>query len=99
MNGPVKVIYMGLVRNTLGISEEEVELPAGSRVRDLLSLLQERHGAGFQHSLFTRDDQLRPLAGVFIGEQNIQELNGMDTEVGPDSGVYILVLAHSAAGG
>lgn len=95
----VRVVYVGLVRNSLGINEEEVELPPGSCVRDLLSLLVERHGADLRHSLFSTSGELSPLAEVLIGDQSIEELNGLDTTVDVQSKVHILVLAHPMAGG
>ena len=99
MSDRVRVAYMGLLRNTLGCSEEEVELPAGSRVKDVLAVLQERHGADFRDTLFTGSGQLRDLVQVFIGDQSIEELEGVDTEIEPTGGVYLLLLAHHAAGG
>ncbi len=95
----VRVVYMGLVRGSLGIPEEEVEVPAGSRVRDLLSLLVDRHGADFRNSLFRGNGELRPLTRVYIGEVGIEELNGLDTEVDAQSGVYILVASNPTQGG
>ncbi|MDP2661676.1 MAG: MoaD/ThiS family protein [Dehalococcoidia bacterium] len=95
----MKVAYMGLVRNTLGISEEEIELPPGSRVSDLLSLLEQKHGENFRYSIFTNSGQLRPLVKVFIGERTIDDLEGLDTRIESESGVYILLLDHSLGGG
>lgn len=95
----VKVAYMGLLRNTLGITEEEVDLAPESRISDLLSLLEKRHGGAFRYSVFTSGGQLRPLVRVFIGDRSIQDLDGMDTRIDPGGGVYILLLDHSLGGG
>ncbi len=99
MAGWVKVRYMGLVRNTTGIPEEEVALPDGYRVGGLLALLQQRHGDSFRYSLFSPNGQLRPMAKVFIGEQEIGQMEGLDTQLGPGTEVSILVVVHPSEGG
>ncbi|MBI2952796.1 MAG: MoaD/ThiS family protein [Chloroflexi bacterium] len=95
----IRVVYMGLLRNTVGVPEEEVEVPAGSRVVDLLAILQKAHGADFENAVFTRNGELRSLIEVFIGDHNINELEGLNTEIEAADGVYILLLAYIAAGG
>lgn len=95
----VKVSYMGLVRNTVGLPEEVVALPDGARVRDLLAILQKKHGDDFRYSLFSPNGQLRSMSRVFIGEREIGELEGMDTPLEPDSGVSILMLVYATEGG
>lgn len=95
----MKVAYMGLVRNTLGISEEEVDVPAGSRVSHLLDILGEKHGEPFRYSIFASVGLLRPLVRVFVGEQSIDDLDGLDTALDIGSGIYILLLDHSPGGG
>lgn len=95
----VKVHYVGLVRNTVGISGEEIAMRDGSRIRDLLALLRKKHGDSFQYSLFTSDDQLRPMAKVFIEEQEIEQMDGLDTPLGPGAEVSILLTVHPSAGG
>ena len=95
----MKVRYMGLVRNTVGIPEEEVALPDSSRVGELLALLQQRHDDSFRYSLFSPNGQLRPMVRVFIGEEEIGEMEGLDTPLGPGTEVSILVAVHPSAGG
>lgn len=95
----MKVAYMGLLRNALGIGEEEVELPSGSRVSDLLSLLEKRHGEAFRNSVFAGSSKLRPLVRIFVGERSIDDLDGTNTRLEPGDGVYVLLLDHSLGGG
>lgn len=95
----VKVRYMGLVRNTIGIPEEEVTLSDNSRVGDLLTLLQKKNGDSFRYSLFSPNGQLRPMARVFIGEQEIGEMEGLNTPLVSETEVSILVTVHPSAGG
>ncbi len=95
----VKVRYMGLLRNTAGIPVEEVALPDGSGVGELLALLQQKHDDNFRYSLFSSNGQLRPMARVFIGEQEIGEMEGLNTPLGSESEVSILVMVHPSAGG
>lgn len=95
----VKVAYMGLVRNALGISNEEIDLPPGSRVSDLLAALEARHGETFRYSVFSSNGQLRTLVRVFIAERNIDDLDGLNTVLDTGGGVYILLLDHSLGGG
>jgi len=40
--------------------------------------------------------QLRPFVNLFLGEDNIKDLKGLDTPLGPDD---ILLLVPSVAGG
>jgi len=40
--------------------------------------------------------QLRPFVNLFLGEDNIKDLKGLDTRLGPDD---ILLLVPSVAGG
>lgn len=40
----VRVLYFGIVRERLGLREEAVELPMGSKVADLTALLSAKHG-------------------------------------------------------
>jgi len=95
----VKVRYIGLVQNAVGTPAEEVELPSGARVSDLLSLLQDKHGDSFRYSVLSPDGQLRPTSRVLIGDQDIRELQGMDTVIQPGTGVAIVVLVYPAEGG
>lgn len=99
MTERVKVRYMGLARNTTGIPGEEVVLPEGSTVRDLLVLLQQRHGDNFTYSLFTPGGQLRPLTRVYVDEQEIEQLKGLDSLLGPEPEVSILIEVYPSGGG
>ncbi|MBI2916798.1 MAG: MoaD/ThiS family protein [Chloroflexi bacterium] len=96
---PVKVRYIGLVQNAVGLSSEEVQLPAGARVRDLLAALQDKHGDSFRYSVLSSDGGLRPTSRVLIGDEDSRDLQGMDTPIEPGSGVAIVVLVYPAEGG
>ena len=44
MNTQLHISYLGLVRNVIGRSEEELEVLAGTTVGQLLRLLADQHG-------------------------------------------------------
>mgnify|MGYP001590861878 CR=1 FL=1 len=95
----VKVRYIGLVQNAVGLASEDVELASGARVRDLLGLLQQKHGDNFRYSVLSADGGLRPTSRVLIGDEDSRELQGLDTVIQPGSGVAIVVLVYPAEGG
>ena len=49
-----------------------------------------------QPHLFNRDDQLRPFVNLFLGEDNVRDLDGLTTPLNEDDR---LLLIPSIAGG
>ena len=66
----------------------------GENVQQILSDLIEKHPALQQH-LF-EGDELRSFVNVFIGENNVRDLDGMDTSISEGDKLRII---PSIAGG
>ena len=94
-----RVRYVGLVRNAVGRGEEEIELPAEAQVKELLALLQQEHGDELRYSLLRPDGELRSTCHILVGDQDIDELQGLDTLVPPNGEVAVVVLVYPAEGG
>ncbi len=67
----------------------------GDNVAELLSAAVDLHPDLKKH-LFGDNDQLRPFVNLFLGEQNINQLDGLQTAVGEDE---TLLIIPSIAGG
>jgi adenylyltransferase/sulfurtransferase len=46
--------------------------------------------------LYNEDDQLRPYVNIFLGEENIKQLDGLETRLDPEDTILII---PSIAGG
>ncbi len=69
-----------------GQSEVEVE---GATVGDVLKSLETQH-PGFNARLFDEQGQLRRFVNVFVSDEDVRFLNGLDTEVPEGSTVSII---------
>ena len=74
--------------------EGSVNLP-GETVADVLSALIERHPSLKKH-LFNDEEKLRPFVNIFLGEENINQHNGLNTPLNEDD---TLLIIPSIAGG
>jgi len=83
----VTVRYMAQVKRATGVASEEVELPEGCSLRDLLACLAERHG-----------EPLRQLFGpallIFVGDEQANPAE----PVALTDGAEVTVLAPMAGG-
>ena len=77
---------------TEGQSEIDVQ---GSTVSDALDDLVFRYPALQQH-LFNGDNHLRPFVNLFLGEDNVRDLDGLETRLNENDR---LLLIPSIAGG
>ena len=68
---------------------------SGRSVRDAMADLTRQYPALEPH-LYDSQAGLRPFVNVFLGELNIQDLQGLDTQLEPNSR---LMLVPSIAGG
>ncbi len=74
----------------------QVEVPVqGKDVRSAMASLVEQYPALKVH-LYNGEDRLRPFVNLFLGENNINDLQGLDTQLAEDSR---LLLIPSIAGG
>ncbi len=67
----------------------------GSSVRELVDAL-DREVPGLAFSICHETGELRPYVNVFVGQENVRFLQGIDTPVRPGEVVHII---HSVAGG
>jgi molybdopterin synthase sulfur carrier subunit len=73
---------------TLTAGESEVSLE-GSNVRDVLTRLDQAH-PGFADRLLDDDGNLRRFVNVFVADDDIRFLEGLDTPVPDGSEVSII---------
>lgn len=86
-DGTVKVRVPTQLRNLTGGSAE-VPLE-GSTVGDLLRALESAH-PGFGERLFEDTGKLRRFVNVFVGEDDVRFLQGLETPVEPGQTVSIV---------
>ncbi len=75
------------LRNLSG-GEAEVEVE-GATVGDVLKSLETSH-PGFTARLFDDEGQLRRFVNVFLSDEDVRFLNGLDTEVPEGATVSII---------
>lgn len=74
--------------------ESAISLP-GQTVGEVLDAVVERHPQLEKH-LFGEDGQLRPFVNLFLKEENVNQLQGLDTPLG--EGDTILIIPSIAGG-
>jgi len=67
----------------------------GEKVSEVLEFTMEQYPLLKKH-LLSDDQQLRPFVNVFLGDENIKELQGIETPLKEDD---ILLIIPSIAGG
>ncbi len=67
----------------------------GGNVAEMLTAAVNLHPQLKKH-LFNEDDQLRPFVNIFLGEENINELDGLQTKLTEND---TLLIIPSIAGG
>ena len=75
-----------------GASEVAVE---GSTVGEVLAALDESH-PGFRSRLFDDEGQLRRFVNVFVADEDVRFMKGLDTEV--DAGATVSIIPAVAGG-
>ncbi|HSG44445.1 MAG TPA: MoaD/ThiS family protein [Anaerolineales bacterium] len=89
---PVLRIPTPLRSYTSGQSEVDV---SGSTISEALADLTEQFPTIKPH-LFHEDGNLRPFVNLFVGENNIKDLQGVDTEI--KDGEKIMLIPSIAGG-
>ena len=95
----VRVLYFGLVRNVVKEAEEDISLPAGATVRALVEILCQKHGEALRDTLFTVEGTLTANTILLLDGTNIQYAHGLDTEIGDDQSLHVLLTTTALAGG
>jgi molybdopterin converting factor small subunit len=76
----VRVRYFAGAKAASGVTQESIELPAGSTVQDVLVTLGSRHGDGLSRVL-TASSFL--VNGVAVRDRSVSLTNGVDLDVLP----------------
>lgn len=99
MEARIQISYLGLVRNVIGCREEEVTIPPGTTVGELLASLALKHGDPFRMSVFRESGELRSTALVCVNDCDIQQLQGFDTRLGSGEKISVVVGVYPPEGG
>lgn len=99
MDARVSVSYLGLVRNVIGCQEEEIRIPPGTTVGELLARLAERHGEPFRLSVFNRKGEPRATVLICVDDRDIDELTGVDTRLESNERISVVVGVYPPEGG
>jgi len=95
----VRVLYFGLVRNVVKEAEEEIDLPAGAKVKDLLETLCRKHGEALRDALFTVEGTLTANTMLLLDGTNVLYSQGLDTVISNDQSIHVLLTTTALAGG
>lgn len=96
----VTVHYFGQIKRAVGgRSTEQVDLPQGSLLGDLVRELGARHGSALRGLLLTERGELRAEAGVQLNGRNAALLRGLATPLQEDDQAVIVLLAPPVMGG
>ena len=67
----VTIKFFGEIKHFTGESQTVVELPAGSKVIDLLKILSEKYGKGFTKLLFAETNYINPGLMILVNNSLI----------------------------
>lgn len=95
----VKVQYFELVRQYEDVTDQELALPRGATVGELLAAMVSQHGEALGDALLGPDCGPLPNAVILLDGANILHLEGMDSELGQGSLVRLLLLPPFIGGG
>ena len=95
----VRVLYFGLVRNVVKAAEEDIPMPTGATVRELVEILCQKHGEALRDALFTVEGTLTANTILLLDGTNIQYFRGLDTKIGDDQALHVLLTTTALAGG
>ena len=75
-------------------NQSSFDLP-GETVGEILEMVVEQHPTLEKH-LFNEEGEIRPFVNLFLGDENINQLDGLDTPIAEGDTVLII---PSIAGG
>lgn len=84
----VKVKIPTQLRQLVG-GEKEVEIEKAANVREILDNLGGQH-PGLIERIVDEDGELRRFVNLYVGDEDVRFLQGLDTPVEPDQTVSIL---------
>ena len=78
----VRVKFMGDLPAVIGQRSLQLDMPAGTTVRDLLASLSKSFGDAFTLRVFSGPEKLHHYILVFVDGQNIKEHGGIHAKLG-----------------
>lgn len=90
---PVKVNIPAVLRSAVGGSKS-IESQAGA-IRDVLAALGEQY-PGLKDQVFGQDGGLHKFVNVYVNDEDVRYLDGLDTKV--DEGDVVAILPAVAGG-
>ena len=75
--------YLGYIKQTLGVQhEEQIVLKEGALVRDLLTILAEKHGEPFKKEVYEPESvDLKPHHILSVNGILLNQLEGVETKL------------------
>ena len=97
----VKLRYVGMIRRLMAREQEEVELPAGTTLKDLLEHLISADGPELRKHLFTARGELMPTANLVVDGLNAMQHGGLQMRLCEqgETQVEVVVLGPPPMGG
>lgn len=95
----LSVFYLGFLQQLAGVHSEEVEMPPGATVRDLIAALRAQRGEDLGAALVTQSGHLRAGARVIINDQHVSAFQGLDTTLPDQCEVTVLIGMDPIFGG
>jgi molybdopterin converting factor small subunit len=95
----IKIVYYGLIQTSVGKREEQLTLPAGAKVSQLVDTLAEKYGEGFKNNLLDVAGGLRANVTILLDNNNVSELEGLETEIKDVKEAALVVTIPQFGGG
>jgi molybdopterin synthase sulfur carrier subunit len=86
----VKVRYYAMLSDVAGKREEDIELPEGSTVLDLVHYLIEKFGLRLRNYVYDEEGQLLNYMKFNVNGVNILSLEGFETLLDDDDVVQVI---------
>jgi molybdopterin converting factor small subunit len=86
----VRVLYFGLVRNFVKEAEEDISLPAGATVRELVEILCRKHGEALRDALFTVEGTLTANT-ILLLDGTTSSTRVVSSEIDDDQSLHVLL--------
>ncbi len=77
-----QIKFMGDLPAVIGQRSLELEMPAGSTVRDLLASLSKTYGEAFTARVFSSPDKLHHYILIFVDGEHIKTRGALDAQLG-----------------
>jgi MoaD family protein len=86
----VQVKFFTSLREITGKKTEDIQLEDSTTVKQLVTLLSEKHGKNFNEYIYNKNGQVQEFLSFLVNGQNINNLEGFDTALKNGDVVAIL---------